>query len=821
MARPRIFLNPEDGRPKARTQAVQAASAPGKIVQIHCHCFKSKGISMGGALAEAKTDLHAVADHAPAQLQSAVNEALTCLGAGETAKACAHLDEVQHLALTSDAASHVFGLFYFNIGDAASALGWFEQALRLNPAHLEARKGRGVALQRLGRAPEAIACFQAIVRDNPADAEAAHMCGVLLQNLGKIDAALDAYDRALRIKPDYCETLRNRGALLEQAGRLDEALEDFDALIALRPGEAVNYFNRGCVLQKMQRYEAALVDHEAAARCDANLPENEVNRGNVLQKLGRHVEAAICYDSAILLRPHYPQAYYNRGIARQKIGRLAEAISDFDAALAQKPNYPEAFCNRGNALSDMGRLNEAVTSYERALALRPDFRQAQVNRANVLFALGRTEMARSAAAEILTQDPAHPQALCISGAAHQRLGDLETALVFLDRAVAARPDYAEAWLNRGNVLQEQDRLDDALASYDKALALRPAYPEVLSSRGVALKELGRLDEAMQAFDAALRLKPNYPDARNNRAGALLSAGDLVQGFAAFESRWERSNAPPKTLISPLPHWRGEPLQGRRILVWDEQGFGDLIQFCRYLPLLTAQGAEVTLFGRKSMFRLLSTMPTPPRFVDNAPVQDGFDYQSALMSLPLAFGTSLATVPTSVPYFHAEPARVATWAERLGHHGFRIGICRQGNLKINLKRNMPLACFAELAAIPGARLISLMKDSTPDFATDFPVETLGADFDAGPDAFLDTAAVMANCDLIVTSDTSIAHLAGALGRPVFLALRHAPDWRWLAAGTQSPWYPTMRLFRQTERGNWGPVFAQIAKATRARIAATRG
>ncbi len=797
-------------------QAAGAASGPGKIVAIHSASARGKDFLMAQALAEAKIEGREDA-RTKALLQMAVAEAFACFAAGATAKACAHLDEVQHLAASSDTASYVFGLFYFNIGDCALALSWFERAIVLNPGHLDARKGRAVALQRLGRIREALSAFEAAARDNPADSEAAHMSGVILQSLGKTDAALAAYDRALRINPDYCDALVNRGALLEQAGQIEAALASFDRVIALRPQEAVNYFNRGCVLQKAGRFEAALADHEAAARLDPAHPENEVNRGNVLQKLGRQAEALACYDAALQMRPHYPQAHYNRGIARQRLGRRVEAVEDFDAALAQKPAYPEALCNRGNALSELGRLAEAVASYEQALALRPNFRQAQINRANVLFALGRPELARTAAAEILAQEPNHAQALCISGAAQQRLGDLDAALAFLDRAVAVRPDFAEAWLNRGNVLQEQDRLEEALASYDTALALRSAYPEVLSSRGVALKELGRLDEAKAAFDAALQLKPNYPDARNNRAGALLLAGDLTQGFAAFESRWERSNAPPKTLISPLPHWRGEPLEGRRILVWDEQGLGDLIQFCRYLALLTERGADVTLFGRKSMFRLLSTLPSPPHFVEAPGATEAYDYQSALMSLPFAFGTSLASVPAEVPYLKAEPARTAAWAERLGRHGFRIGICRHGNMKINLKRNMPLASFAGLAAIRGMRLINLMKEHEPEPAG-FALESFGPDLDAGPDAFLDTAAVMANCDLIVTSDTSIAHLAGALGRPVFLALRCVPDWRWLATGTHSPWYPTMRLFRQKQDGDWAPVFAEIAEAVRAQMAA---
>jgi Flp pilus assembly protein TadD len=433
--------------------------------------------------------------------------------------------------------------------------------------------------------------------------------------------------------------------------------------------------------------------------------------------------------------------------------------------------------------------------------LRPRFRQAEINRANVLFALGQPEAALAAASEILSEEPSHAQALCIRGAALQRLGRLDEALVSLDAALQARPAYPEALLNRGNVLQELGRLEDALTSYESALVLRPLYPEVLSSRGVALKELGRLEEAGAAFEAALKLKPGYPDARNNLSGALLLRGDLVKGFKAFESRWERSNAPRKTICSSLPTWNGEEAKGRRILVWDEQGLGDLIQFCRYLPLLIDRGADATLLGRKSMFRLLGTLPATPRFVEAVERQEHYDCQIALMSLPHAFGTSLETVPAAAPYLHAEPLRVAEWAGRIGREGFRIGICRQGNPTINLQRTVPLACFAELAAIEGVRLISLAKESTTEEADPgFRVESLGTDFDAGPDSFLDAAAVMANCDLIVTSDTSLAHLAGALGRPVFLALKYVPDWRWLAAGEHSPWYPRCGSFGKLSAAN---------------------
>ncbi|MGB8277252.1 MAG: tetratricopeptide repeat protein [Methylovirgula sp.] len=744
------------------------------------------------------------------KLQCAVTAALECMNAGDRAGALAHLAPVEGLAAARENASYVFGLFYFNIGETQRALEWFDRALYLKPAFPDALAARAVALQRLGHTQDALAALEAILRIDPGNYEALYMSGVIHQSLDHPQEALARYEGALMQKPDYCEALLNRGVLLEQLGHCEAALASFDSVLALRPDDAMAHFNRGSVLQRLGRFEASLAAYDGARAQGAMDPEVELNRGNVLQKLSRFEEALAGYDSALKLRSHYPQALYNRGIALHRLGRLSEAVAAFDAALAQKPAYPEALCNRGNVLNELKRFAEALASYDAALRLRPDFAQAQINRANVLFAQERYEAAIDACADIFMREPDHAQALCVRGAALHRLGRLEAALGALDHALRARPDFPEAWLNRGNVLQELGRFADALQSYDLALALRPNYAEVLSSRGVALKELGHLSEAIASFDEALKLKPDYPDARNNLAGALLLGGDLAQGFDAYESRWERSNAPRKTLYSTLPTWSGEPLDGRRILVWDEQGLGDLIQFSRYLPALVDRGAEVTLLGRRSTFHLLGTLPNPPHFIERVADENAYDYQIALMSLPHVFGTTLETIPAQLPYLYAEPQRVAQWAARIGAHGFRIGICWRGNPKINLERSVPLASFAPLAAIEGVRLISLMKDADHEAnSSAVPIETLGPELDAGPYAFIDTAAVMAHLDLIVTSDTSIAHLAGALGRPAYLALKRVPDWRWLMHGERSRWYPTLRLFRQIERGDWKPVFDKIA------------
>jgi tetratricopeptide (TPR) repeat protein len=748
-----------------------------------------------------------------ALLQVAVTEALGFLNAGAPQEAIAHIQQYGDLAAKSHVGCYVFGLIYFNAEDLPLALTWFDRALVLRPAYHEALCARAVVLQRLGQPQDALESFEAVLSLRPNDAETLFSVGVILQSLGRMSDALAAYENALHWSPAHCEALTNRGALLDRFGRFDESLACFDRVAAIRPDDAANSFNRGSVLQKLGRHEDALAAYEEAARLGPPDAETELNRGNVLQKLGRLEEALVCYDLSSQYCHGYPQALYNKGIALQAVGRVNDALAAYDAALALDPFYCEAACNRGNVLHELGRLEDALAAYKDTLKIRPGFLPALINRANILLRSGHPEAAIASCDEVLRRDPKHPQSLGIRGAALHKLGRLEDALASLNEAVRFNPIAPDAWLNRGNVLQELDRHPEAIACYHEALRMRLYYPEALSSLGVALKDAGEIDRAIIYFDEALKHKPDYPDARNNRAGALLLHGDLKAGFEDFESRWDRSNAPPKTLVSELPVWEGQNIAGQAIVVWDEQGLGDLIQFSRYVLCLVEAGADVTLLCRKTMHRLLHTLPKPVRLVEALDPSEPFAFQIALMSLPRNFQTTLETIPATIPYLHPEPALVGKWANRIGRHGFRIGVCWQGQKFINLQRSFPLACLAPLAAIEGVRLISLMKDQGPIevAAADsrFNIESLGGDFDAGPESFIDSAAAMENLDLVVTSDTSIAHLAGALGRPVFLALKHVPDWRWLMHREDSPWYPTMRLFRQAEKGGWDGVFKRIA------------
>ncbi|ACB96761.1 DUF6165 family protein [Beijerinckia indica] len=749
------------------------------------------------------------------QLQAVVAEAFRLLKEGAPERAIAYIAPFSPLAARSEIGCYVFGLICFNADDPRDALSWFDRALNLKPAYPEALGAKAIILQRLGRPQEALEVFEAAWMLRPTDVEILFSIGVVRQSLGQMKEALDAYEQALCLRPDYCEALTNRGALLERFGRFAEALECFEEIARQRNDDSVNLFNMGSVLQKLGRLEDALAAYEKAARIGPPDPETELNRGNVLQKLSRFEEAIACYDQALLYRAHYPQAFYNKGIALQGLGKPHEALAAYDAALGLEPSYCEAWCNRGNILHELKRLPDALLSYREALKVRPHFLPALTNRANVLLELNRFEEALHSCTEALKHDPNHARALGISGAILHKLSRFHEALEALDKAAALNPASPEVALNRGNVLQELGRLPEAIAAYEKALALKNPYPEALSGLGVALKEQGRFNEALACFDQALDLKPDFADARNNRAGLLLLYGRFEQGFADYESRWDRSNAPRKIFESKLPYWEGAPLQGQKLIVFDEQGLGDLIQFARYLPCLVDAGAEVTFLARRSMHRLLSSLQGPIRLIASVDPEEDFTYQIPLMGLPRAFGTRLETIPAAVPYLKAEVDRITQWAERIGGPSFRIGICWKGNPHINLRRGMSPDHFAPLAALPNVRLFSLMRESSlteaegsriPDF-----IETLGPDFDAGDDAFLDCAAVMDNLDLIITSDTSIAHLAGALARPVFLALKQIPDWRWLMEREDCPWYPTMRLFRQKQNGEWREVFDAMTRA----------
>jgi Tetratricopeptide repeat len=386
-----------------------------------------------------------------------------------------------------------------------------------------------------------------------------------------------------------------------------------------------------------------------------------------------------------------------------------------------------------------------------------------------------------------------------------------------------RPDYAEALTNRGVALEQLARFDEAVEEYDRALAVRPAYAEALYNRGAALVQVARLEEAVEAYDRALAIRPDYVPCQFNKALLLLLIGRFAEGWQGYE--WRRKMDRWVLRDLPGPEWSDGNAGGKRLLFYAEQGLGDTIQFSRFACVVAARAKEVFLEVRPGLASLLGRLRGVKVIRYGEPLPE-YDAHLPLMSLPRILGVTAESTAVVAPYLFAEPARVEAWASRLPAGQFRVGIAWQGapNAPFGKGRSVPLRDFAPLCGIPGVTLISLQKYHGTEQPADLPpgmkVETLGDAFDAGPDAFLDTAAVMMSLDLVISSDTAIAHLAGALGRPLWVTLKHVPDWRWMIDREDTPWYPTARLFRQHRRGDWGEVLARIPRELRRVVAGER-
>jgi tetratricopeptide (TPR) repeat protein len=505
------------------------------------------------------------------------------------------------------------------------------------------------------------------------------------------------------------------------------------------------------------------------------------------QALGNHKRGELAaaerlYRQVLATAPSSFSARHMLGVLKAQQGDIPEALELLAAAVTQKPDAPDALFNYANVLKEAGRTDEALAAYDRALAERPDYPAARIARAELLNARGN----------ILRDAGRHDEALAL-----------------YDKALADVPDYTDGLNNRAVALWSMMRFEEALAGFDAALAVRPDYVEAHYNRGNALRDLLRLKEAKDSYDRAAAIDPLFAPAHRNKGFVALLEGDFAQGLPLYE--WRKKLTPPiEARDYHQPLWSGrEDITGKTVFLYVEQGLGDTIQFYRFVAPLLARGPRrVILAAQDSLLRLLESATPKVELVDSRTVPD-FDYHIPLMSLPLALDLAVETIPAPVPYLAAEAERVIRWRTWIGEKGFKIGISWQGARTGITSRAMPLACFSGLARIPGVRLISLQKGFGMEQMTSLSgVETLGADFDSGPDAFLDSAAVMQSLDLVITLDSALAHLAGALNRPVWVVLKQVPDWRWFLGRGDSPWYPGMRLFRQEQEGDWASAFARM-------------
>jgi len=587
--------------------------------------------------------------------------------------------------------------------------------------------------------------------NNPvaARAQAEFRQGLALHQEGRLAEAQEIYRQVLKIQPEHYDALHLLGVISYQTGNLLQAVELIGRAIELNPNNAAAYSNHGLALQGLRRPDEALDS----------------------------------YDRALRLKPDYAEAYSNRGNALKDLKRLDEALDSYDRALELKPDFAEAYNNRGFALQELKRLDEALDSYDRALELKPDYAEACSNRGNALQALERPD----------------------------------EALESYDRALELNPDDAETYYNRGIALQELKQLDEALDSYDCALKLKPDYVEAYSNRGLVLKELKRLNEALESYERALTLNPDFADGHLNLSLCRLLMGEFALGWEGFEWRWqsdkiERQLGEKRNFTKPL--WLGaESLQGRTILLHSDQGLGDALQFCRYAKLVSDLGARVILEVPEPLIALLSNLAGVAQLVERGGALPAFDYHCPLMSLPLAFKTDLNTVPSLNSYIASSPGKVTDWRAKLGERAKpRIGLVWRGSAMHKNDRNRSIALGDIVERLPEQfQYVSLQKEmSDADGATLVSRSDI-LHFGGQLNDFTDTAALCELMDVVVSVDTSVAHLAGAMGRPVWILLPFIPDWRWLLDREDSVWYPSARLFRQDRAGDWAGVIDKVRTA----------
>ena len=597
---------------------------------------------------------------------------------------------------------------------------------------------------------------------------------------GDLRRAEPIYRRIVEQDPACLEGRLLLAALCQAQNRLDEAAGHYQQAVQIQPGDASIYNSLGICQAMQQNRDAAAASFRRAIELKPDLPHAHSNLGNVYKELGHLPQAVECYQQAVRLKPDFAEAHNNLGNLLRELKKLDAAAACCREAVRLKPDFADAQNNLGAVLLDQGRRDEAETCFRRAIALKPYFAEAHNNLGNLLREAKRTD----------------------------------EAVFSLREAVRLRPDFTEAHAGLATALLDRGSFDEAIASCRRAIELKPERSDSQLTLGFILAEQGDREAALAAYQKAIDLKPDNAEAHKNRSLVWLLEGRLAEGWPEYEWRWKCPELPERQFKQSL--WDGSPLAGRTILLHAEQGLGDTIQFIRYAPLVRECGGKIVVVCQKPLVALLANCPGVERVVAQGDPLPAFDVHAPLLSLPRIFGTTLANVPADIPYLAADERLVERWrAELEPQRAFKVGIAWQGSAKYrwDAKRSIPLERFEPLARVPGVQLYGLQKglgsEQLGRVASRFAIVDLGSRLDESTGPFLDTAAVIKNLDLVISSDTSIPHLAGAQGAPVWLATPFTPDWRWLLDREDSPWYPTLRLFRQPSVGDWESVFERMA------------
>ncbi len=580
---------------------------------------------------------------------------------------------------------------------------------------------------------------------NPNNLEALFREGLQEHNLGKLVEAKNIYAQVLKSNPIHFNALQLSAAIATQTKQWSLALELYDKALAIDQSSAVVFYNQGNTLQNVNRFE----------------------------------DAVTSYNKAIALKDDYVDAFCNLGNALQAIKQYSKALEQYDKAIELDPSFVGAYVNRGLVLQELQFMADSLACYERAIELQPDYAEAYTNRGAVL----------------------------------RELKQFYESLLSSSIAIKLNANNPNAYLNCGNTLRELQHLDEALSCYSKALELNPNFAMAYFNQGIVLHETKRIDEALKNYESAIELSPDYAQAHNNKSLSHLLKGDFNLGLPEYEWRWinDPTLKDKEESLSKIPRWQGhESLANKTILIYSEQGLGDTIQFCRFARLIADLGAKVILEVQKPLQSLLQNISGVHQVVTSLSDLHGIDYQCPLMSLPLALRTTTAKVPQFSAYIQCDPEKVNFWKSRLGvQRKPRIGIAWSSTSKFKKDKDRSISFLQMLSALPVDKfdIYCLQQEIKEQDKSDF--ENNGFIF-FGNDLkdFSDTAALINCMDLVVSTCTSIPHLSAALGKPTWIMLQYVPDWRWMLDKKDSPWYPSVKLYRQHARGEWDSVLRSV-------------
>ncbi len=597
-----------------------------------------------------------------------------------------------------------------------------------------------------------------------------------------------------------------------RAGRLAEAEMLYRSILETEPYHIDVLYLMGLLDYETGRYDRAIVNTEAAINLDPKRVDAYKNLGNSYKGAGRPDAAIASYRRGLSLDPTDCELHYNLGVVFQEVGDLDAALSCYQKAIGCRAAFPEAYNNLGNVMKEKNRPDEALTCFRKAIELKPDFAEAFNNTGTLLQERGELAEARICYETALKISPCYAAAYNNLGNVFREESDVENAAAAYWQALRIDPSIADAYYSLGVMAYGSQDLEGAIRYTGRALEVNPDHTDALNNMGVSLYDTLDCPEAIRFYRRAIGLKPGFAEAHWNLSLALLLTGNFAEGWKEYEWRREMREIFAKRDLGGQ-EWRGEDLAGKRILVYTEQGFGDTIQFIRYARQLSYLGAEVLVECQKELVRLLSGVEGISAVYGRGEVLPPYDYRCPIMSLPGMFGTELATIPGEVPYIRGTEESLRYWRERLTGEGpgLKVGLSWAGRPthKKDVYRTLKLLQYGPLGKVSGVRFYSLQKGEASGESKEAPEGMALLDYTGELNDFSDTAGLVGNLDLVISVDTAVVHLAGAMGKAVWTLLPYAPDWRWMLGRGDSPWYPTMRLFRQGEPGAWDTVMGEVA------------